>query len=83
MFTYHAQVRVNQRGITKDMIELALDYGRFVKDKVIFGKREAKKLLNKFRKSKEMKSKLLKIMDKGGIVLVIDNEIITAYKLPH
>ena len=83
MFTYHAQVRINQRGITKDMIEIALDYGRFVKDKVIFGKREAKKLLNKFRKSKEMKSKLLKIMDKGGIVLVIDNEIITAYKLPH
>jgi len=83
MFTYHAQVRVNQRGITKDMIELALDYGKYVKDKVIFGKREAKKLLNKFRKSKEMKSKLLKIMDKGGVVLVVDNGIITAYKLPH
>ena len=83
MFTYHAEVRINQRGITKDMIEIALDYGRLVKDKVIFGKKEAKKLLNKFRKSKEMKSKLLKIMDKGGVVLVVDNDIVTAYKLPH
>ena len=83
MLTYHAEVRINKRGITKDMIELALDYGRFVKDKVIFGKREAKKLLNKFKKSKDMKSKLLKIMDKGGVVLVVDNDIITAYKLPH
>ncbi len=81
MMTYHAEVRINQRGITKEMIELALDYGRFVKDKVVFGKREIKKMLNKFRKSKEMKSKLLKIMDKGGIVVVIDNDIITAYKL--
>ena len=83
MLTYHAEVRINQRGITKDMIELALDYGRFVKDKVIFGKREAKKLLNKFKKSSEMKKKLLKIMDKGGVVLVVNNGIITAYKLPH
>jgi len=83
MFTYHAEVRINQRGITKDMIEIALDYGRLVKDKVIFGKKEAKKLLNKFRKSKEMKSRLLKIMDKGGVVLVVDNDIVTAYKLPH
>ena len=81
MITHHAEVRINQRGITKEMIELALDYGRFVKDKVIFGKKEATKLLNKYRKSKEMKKKLLKIIDKGGITVVVDNDIVTAYKI--
>lgn len=81
MMTHHAEVRINQRGITKEMMELALDYGRLVKDKVIFGKKEATKLLNKYRKSKEMKKKLLKIIDKGGITVVVDNDIVTAYKI--
>lgn len=81
MLTYHAEVRINQRGITKEIIKLALDYGRIEKDRIILGKRDATKLLNKYKKSKEIK-KLLKIIDKGGVGVVVSNNfIITAYNV--
>lgn len=79
-FTHHALTRMSQRGITKEMIELALDYGRFVKDKVILGRKEIKKLIKKYP---YLKSKLLKLFDSKGLVVVFeDNYIITVYK-PH
>jgi len=77
-FTKHALARMNQRGITKDMVELALDYGRFVKDKVVLGRKEIKKLI---KKSPALKSKLLKLFDSKGLVVVFENNyIITVYK---
>jgi len=77
-FTKHALTRMNQRGITKDMVELALDYGRFVKDKVVLGKKEIKKLIKNYP---ALKSKLLKLFDSKGLVVVFeDNYIITVYK---
>jgi len=77
-FTKHALARMNQRGITKDMVELALDYGRFVKDKIVLGKKEIKKLIKKYP---ALKSKLLKLFDSKGLVVVFeDNYIITVYK---
>ncbi len=77
-FTKHALKRMNQRGITKDMIELALDYGRFVKDKVVLGRKEIKKLIKKYP---NLKSKLLKLFDSKGLVVVLENNyIITVYK---
>ncbi len=77
-FTKHALKRMNQRGITKDMVELALDYGRFVKDKVVLGKKEIKKLIKKYP---DLKGKLLKLFDSKGLVVVLENNyIITVYK---
>ena len=77
-FTKHALDRMNQRGITKDMIELALDYGKFMKDKVVLGKKEIKKLIKKYP---NLKSKLLKLFDSKGLVVVFENNyIITVYK---
>jgi len=76
--TKHALQRMNQRGITKNMIELALDYGKFVKDKVILGRKEIKKIIKKYP---TLKSKLLKLFDSKGLVVVFDNNyIITVYK---
>ncbi len=77
-FTKHALARMNQRGITKDMVELTLDYGRFVKDKVVLGRKEIKKLIEKYP---ALKSKLLKLFDSKGLVVVFENDyIITVYK---
>lgn len=78
-FTKHALDRMNQRGITKDMINLALDYGKFMQDKVVLGKKEIKKLIKKYPK---LKSRLLKLFDSKGLVVVFaNNYIITVYKL--
>jgi len=77
-FTKHALARMNQRGITKDMVELALDYGKFVKDKIVLGRKEIKKLIKKYP---SLKSKLLKLFDSKGLVVVLENNyIITVYK---
>ncbi|QCI27576.1 DUF4258 domain-containing protein [Caminibacter pacificus] len=77
-FTRHALMRMNQRGITKDMVELALEYGSFVKDKVVLSRKELKKLLKKYP---SLKSQLLKLFDSKGLVVVFeDNYIITVYK---
>ena len=78
-FTKHAEIRMNQRVISKEMIELTLEFGECIKDKVILKSSDIKRLLSKV--SKSIKSKLLKIMDKGGLVVVLseDYAVITVY----
>ena len=34
-FTIHGRARMNQRGISKEMIDIVLEFGEYVKDKVI------------------------------------------------
>ena len=75
--TLHINQRARQRGITKRMIELTLEYGVVQADKVKLGTRRIKKLL---QTHKEIKSDLLKILDKGGLIVVISGAaMITAY----
>ena len=79
--TLHINQRARQRGITKRMIELTLEFGEVQADKIRLGSRRIKKLL-KNRKwiSRELKRDLLKILDKGGLVVVTTGEtLITAY----
>lgn len=79
--TLHINQRVRQRGITKRMIELTLEFGEVQADKIRLGSRRIKKLLkNRKRISRELKRDLLKILDKGGLVVVTTGEtLITAY----
>ena len=75
--TLHINQRARQRGITNKMIELTLEYGIVQADKIKLGTRRIKKLL---RTHKHIKTDLLKIMDKGGLVVVISGAaMITAY----
>jgi len=75
--THHINQRVRQRGITKRMIELTLEFGKVQADKIRLGSRRIKKLL---RTHKELKKDLLKILDKGGLVVVVSGgALITAY----
>ena len=75
--TLHLNQRARQRGITNRMIELTLEFGERKLDKIRLGTRRIKKLLYKH---KDIKSDLLKILDKGGLVVVISgNALVTAY----
>jgi len=73
----HINQRARQRGITKQMIDLTLKYGKLKGDKIRLGTRRIKELL---RTKAELKSELLKLMDKGGLVVVFSGAtLITAY----
>ncbi len=75
--TLHINKRVRQRGITKEMIDLTLQFGKLSGDKIKLGTKRIKALL---RTNKELKSQLLKIMDKGGLIVVFSGvTLITAY----
>lgn len=71
--TKHIEKRMAQRGISNAMIDLTLNYGEESGDKVILGRRSAKRLLEDVRT-------LLKIIDKGGVAVVAQGDsLITAY----
>ena len=75
--TYHINQRVRQRGIIKRVIELTLEFGEVQAGKIRLGTRRIKKML---RTHKELKKDLLKILDKGGLVVVVSGAtLITAY----
>ncbi len=78
--TLHINQRVRQRGITKRMIELTLEFGEVQADKIRLGSRRIKKLLKQHKVSQDLKRDLLKILDKGGLVVVASGSaLITAY----
>lgn len=75
--TQHINQRSRQRGITKSMIDLTLEFGKLHGDKIKLGTRHIKALL---RTKKALKTDLLKILDKGGLVVVFSGtSLITAY----
>lgn len=82
-FTKHGMARSNQRGITIEMIDLVVEYGQYHKDKIILKSRDIKKLIKKV--PSEIKSKLMKILDKGGLTVVLSDDcaVITVYNIFH
>ena len=75
--TFHINKRLRQRGITNRMIELTLEFGEVQAYKICLGTRRIKKLL---RTHRDLKKDLLKILDKGGLVVVASGaSLITAY----
>ncbi len=75
--TLHINQRSRQRGITKKMIDITLEYGKLKGDKIRLGTRRIKELL---RTKGELKSELLKIMDKGGLIVLFSGAtLITTY----
>lgn len=76
--TRHAHQRMEQRGISREMVDIVLTYGTRRHDcKVILEYKKVQDLI--FKKEQEMKV-LKKISDKGGLVVVADNNsVITTY----
>jgi hypothetical protein len=76
-FTQHAHQRMTQRGITRSMINLVLEFGEVEQDKAILDKKHAQQLI---RELEEKLRTAKKILDKGGCVVVeADNAILTTY----
>lgn len=75
--THHARGRMSQRGISQDMVEYVLTNGTMEQDKIIMGKKEAIRKLGILQEEQRL---LKKILDKGGVVVVADNNtVITTY----
>jgi len=75
--TKHAEARQSQRGISPLMVEYVITNGVKEKDKFILGNKEILELLDALDNEKRL---LLKLKDKGGVVVVADGEtVITTY----
>lgn len=77
--TKHLGERMSQRGMTKRMLELVMEFGKEQGDKIVLNRKTTQYLLDEMD---QIKRDLLKVMDKGGIVVVCDNEtLITTYRV--
>jgi hypothetical protein len=75
--TQHSLARMSQRGLPKRLIDLVCEFGKEQGDKFILNKKTTQKMINELD---SMRKELLKIMDKGGITVVVnDDTLITAY----
>lgn len=78
-FSKHARIRMGQRGIPGRMIDLARKHGRIEGDQWVLDLREAKAVLDSLTAER---AALLKIIDKGGVVVVEEGQtIVTAYNI--
>ena len=77
--TNHFKSRMSQRGLPKKIIDLVLEFGKDNGDKLILNRKETQKLIDEVD---DFKKNLLKVMDKGGVTVVLDNEfLVTTYNL--
>ena len=75
--TYHAQKRMTQRGITKDMIDFTLDFGETKGDRWLLNRKMIEQSISDLERKLRTAKKL---RDKGGIVVVAEGEsLLTAY----
>lgn len=76
-YTYHSNIRMNKRGISKEMVEFTLDYGTLDGDAYVTNKKLLHKVIHHLNKQLALAKKLI---DKGGVVVVTDNgSVITTY----
>ena len=78
--TRHISARMSQRGIKQAMVNLVLDYGVPVQDRVVLNRKGAKSLLVHLD---ELRKVAVEAYEKGGHVVVVgaDNALITTYRL--
>jgi len=75
--TNHILARMSQRGISKKLVDLVYEYGKEKGDKLILNKKTTQTLIKEID---SMRKELLRIIDKGGVTVVLDNDaLITAY----
>lgn len=76
--TQHIETRMNQRGIKKEMIDLALDYGEIDGDRYTLTRKECQNRIAELRQQQKMLEHAHK---KGGIIVVMaDDTVITAFR---
>jgi hypothetical protein len=65
--TLHMDVRMNQRGITADLVSLALEYGEWRGDRCRLDRKGLKQLIAGLDRQRAI---ALRALDKGGLVVV-------------
>ena len=77
--TNHFKSRMSQRGLPKKVIDLVLEFGKNEGDKLFLDRKETQKIIYQIDNHI---NNLLKVMDKGGVAVVVEDEIlITTYNL--
>ena len=77
--TRHIQQRMSQRGIKEEMLELVERFGVWQGDKCIVNRKACSTILKEID---TLRKKVIKLQEKGGLVLVHDNGMdITTYPL--
>jgi hypothetical protein len=75
--TRHMLIRMNQRAIGQDLIDLALHYGERQDEKHILNRKSLERLLAELR---QLERTVIRALDKGGVVVVEDlGQLITTY----
>ncbi len=77
--TNHFQARMSQRGLPKKVVDLVLEFGKYEGDKLFLDKKETQRIIYQID---NLRNILLKVMDKGGVAVVVEDEtLITTYNL--
>ena len=77
--TNHFKSRMSQRGLPKKVIDLVLEFGKDEGDRFFLDRKETQKIIYQID---NLRNNLLKVMDKGGVAVVVKEEIIiTTYNL--
>ena len=75
----HAGQRMNQRGISRRLVDFALRHGRIEGDKHILDRNESRRIIDELQEELRLAKRAL---DKGGITVVEGGDtLITAYNL--
>ena len=77
--SHHAAERLNQRGISRRLVDFALRHGRVDGDKHVLDRNESRRIIATLEEELRLAKRA---MDKGGITVVAAGDtLITAYKL--
>jgi Domain of unknown function (DUF4258) len=76
----HADQRMNQRGISRRLVEFTLRYGRIEGDRHVLDRTESRRIIEVLTEELRLAKR---IMDKGGVTVVeADNDtVVTAYNI--
>jgi hypothetical protein len=76
--SHHADQRMNQRGISRRLVEFTLSHGRVEGDKHVLDRKESRRLIESLTEQLRLAKR---IMDKGGVVVVEgeSDTIVTTY----
>jgi hypothetical protein len=78
--SHHADQRMNQRGISRRLVEFTLSHGRVEGDKHVLDRKESRRLIESLTEQLRLAKR---IMDKGGVVVVEgeSDTVVTTYNV--
>ena len=76
--TAHADARMNQRGITRNVMDLVIAHGDPRGDKIVLSRKRASKLIREYKQALQ---DLQAVEKKGGVTAIMaGNTLITSYR---